>query len=157
MLTGARATSTHITTRAASVEDVDRLEELDDICFASRKWPREAWSEVVLHPAWRTLVAETPGGELAAAAVLLRHRPLASVASLAVAPDWRRRGVGACLLAECVRLSRDAGARLVALEVDKDNEPAVRLYRRFGFRARRAFQEDGVARLEMVLALSEGD
>lgn len=136
------------------MEDVDRLVELDDLCFASRRWPREAWREVVLHPAWRTLVAETPNSELAAAAVLLRQRPLASVASLAVAPGWRRRGVGAYLLAECVRLCRDAGARLVALEVDADNEPALRLYRRFGFRVRRSFQEDGVARLEMVLALA---
>ncbi len=135
------------------MEDVDRLAELDDLCFASRKWPREAWNEVVLHPAWRTLVAEAPSGELAAAAVLLRQRPLASLASLAVAPSWRRRGVGACLLAECVRLCRVAGARLVALEVDADNEPALRLYQRFGFRIRRGFQEDGVARLEMVLPL----
>jgi ribosomal-protein-alanine N-acetyltransferase len=153
MLTGARATSTHITTRAASVEDVDRLVELDELCFASRTWPREAWCEVVRHSAWYTLVAEAPSGELAAAAVLLCQRPLASVASLAVAPSWRRRGVGARLLGECLRLCRDTGASLVALELDADNEPALRLYHRFGFRVRRAFQEDGVARLEMVLSL----
>lgn len=153
MLTGARATFAGLTTRAASMDDLDRLAALDDLCFATRKWPREAWSEVLLHPAWRIVLAETAGGELAAAAVLLRDRPLASLASLAVAPPWRGRGVGACLLGECVRLSRAAGAQAVVLEVDEDNEPALRLYRRFGFRAYRAFEEDGVARLEMVLRL----
>lgn len=139
--------------RVATVEDVGRLAELDAACFAVRRWPQEAWSEVVLHPAWLTLVAEGPGGELAAAAVLLRHRPVASVASLAVAPNWRGRGIGATLLAECIRLSRAAQARLVALEVDGDNEGAVHLYRRFGFRTRRRFEEDGIPRLEMVLLL----
>lgn len=144
-----------MTMRVATVEDVGRLAGLDEVCFAARQWPPEAWGEVVLHPAWLTLVVETSGGELAAAAVLLRHRPLSSVASLAVAPGWRGRGIGSSLLDECISLCRRARATLVALEVDRDNEQAVRLYRRFGFRARRSFEEDGVARLEMVLALDD--
>lgn len=61
------------------------------------------------------------------------------VASLgmAVAPDWRRRGVGAALLAEVIRWARAVGVEKLALSVYPGNEAALRLYRTFGF------QEEG--------------
>lgn len=141
-------------TRPGTAEDVAALAELDAVCFGARRWPADAWREVVLHPAWLTLVAETPSGELAGAAVLLCQRPVASLASLAVDPSWRGHGIGSSLLADCIRLCRSARAREVVLEVDEDNEPALRLYRRFGFRPRRNFEDDGIGRLEMALTLS---
>jgi [ribosomal protein S18]-alanine N-acetyltransferase len=52
---------------------------------------------------------------------------------LAVAPDWRRRGLGEALLR---RLAEDAlarGARRLLLEMRRGN-PAESLYRGFGFR-----------------------
>jgi putative acetyltransferase len=59
----------------------------------------------------------------------------AHVASLgmAVARDWRGRGVGAALLAETFRWARWAGVEKLALSVYPGNEAARGLYRRFGF------------------------
>ncbi len=110
---------------------------------------------MILHPAWLTLVAETAGGELAGAAVLLCQRPVSSLASLAVAPAWRGCGIGSALLNDCILRCRGACANEVVLEVDEDNEPAMRLYRRFGFRPRRGFEDEGIRRVEMTLTLSE--
>jgi RimJ/RimL family protein N-acetyltransferase len=58
------------------------------------------------------------------------------VASLGmvVAADWRGRGVGTALLAECLRWAREKGVEKLALTVYPDNEPALALYRKFGFR-----------------------
>jgi ribosomal protein S18 acetylase RimI-like enzyme len=60
-------------------------------------------------------------------------RPLLNVHDLAVVPAWRGRGVGRALLeaveAEAVR----RGCCRLTLEVQDDNEPARRLYERFGF------------------------
>lgn len=153
MCTGVRSTSPGVRQRPATVHDVVSLAELDAVCFGAKRWPVEAWEEVVTHPSFFTLVVETPAGELAAAAVLLRQESLISLASLAVAPSWRGQGVGASLLDQCLRLARVFGGQLVALEVDENNDVAVNLYQRFGFRVQRGFVEDGVARLEMVLAL----
>ena len=52
------------------------------------------------------------------------------VESLAVRASWRRRGVGAALLAEALRRLWDAGERCVGLGVDADNPAAIRLYAR---------------------------
>jgi putative acetyltransferase len=50
-----------------------------------------------------------------------------------VARDWRGRGVGSALLAEGFRWAAWAGVEKVTLTVYPHNEPAIRLYRKFGF------------------------
>lgn len=57
------------------------------------------------------------------------------VASLgmAVARDWRGRGVGSALMAECVRWGHEVGVEKLALSVYPDNDAARALYRKYGF------------------------
>jgi ribosomal protein S18 acetylase RimI-like enzyme len=55
------------------------------------------------------------------------------VDALAVAPRWRRRGVGRALLAEADRLAADQGLRGVALDTGIENRAARALYQRSGF------------------------
>jgi len=61
------------------------------------------------------------------------------VASLgmAVAPDWRGRGVGSALLVEAIRWAKEMRVEKLALSVYPHNEAALALYRKFGF------QEEG--------------
>ena len=54
--------------------------------------------------------------------------------NLSVAAGNQRRGHGAALLSECIRISRALGARNVYLEVRPTNRAAQALYARFGFR-----------------------
>src|SRR3954451_10206190 len=53
--------------------------------------------------------------------------------NLAVLPDFRRRGVGAELLAYVLREGAGMGALRATLEVRRSNTPAIMLYERFGF------------------------
>jgi ribosomal protein S18 acetylase RimI-like enzyme len=58
----------------------------------------------------------------------------AFVKDLAVAPAWRRRGLGSALLHEASRALRERAAPAIALKVDADNPSgALRLYRSLGF------------------------
>jgi L-phenylalanine/L-methionine N-acetyltransferase len=59
-------------------------------------------------------------------------RHVASI-GMAVARDWRGRGVGSALLAEAVRWAEHAGVEKLGLSVYPDNERARALYRKFGF------------------------
>ena len=63
-------------------------------------------------------------------------RHVASIGMFVVS-DMRGRGIGAALLAACVRWGRDTGVEKLALSVYPHNEAAIALYRRFGF------QEEG--------------
>jgi ribosomal protein S18 acetylase RimI-like enzyme len=53
--------------------------------------------------------------------------------SLAVAPEWRRRGIGTRLVNAVVELALEHGLSAVSLSVEPDN-PARTIYLRVGFR-----------------------
>lgn len=69
----------------------------------------------------------------------------AHVTTIAVDPEWRRRGVGSRLMAAAARAAAGRGYRNVTLEVRVSNKPAQEMYRRFGFAPagiRRAYYPD---------------
>ena len=52
---------------------------------------------------------------------------------MAVAREWRGRGVGAALVQAAIDWSREQGLHKLSLEVFPHNEAAIGLYRKFGF------------------------
>lgn len=138
--------------REALADDLPALVDLDRQCFGRRAWSPREWREVVLDPAFAVIVLAR-GDALLAAAVLLGWPPQASLASIAVAPGHRNRGLGTRMLHEAIARARRAGAHFLSLEVDLLNRDARRLYRREGFGVVRRFREDGRQRVEMALRL----
>ena len=82
----------------------------------------------------------------------------AHLLNLSVAAESQRRGYGAALLAESIRIARALGARNVYLEVRPTNRAAQALYARFGFRhvaLRRGYYPAGTQREDaLVFALA---
>ena len=72
--------------------------------------------------------------------------------AISVLPAFRGQGIGTALLSAVLAQLRQAGCRQVSLSVQKEN-PALRLYRRFGFETLRETQEEYI----MVRALQEGE
>jgi ribosomal protein S18 acetylase RimI-like enzyme len=62
---------------------------------------------------------------------------LGAIQNLGIVPAWRGRGLGAALLVHALHGFRAAGLGRAVLEVTAHNDPAVRLYRRLGFRRRK--------------------
>jgi GNAT superfamily N-acetyltransferase len=56
------------------------------------------------------------------------------LANVAVDPEERSRGIGRALVEASIRLARQRGASILILQVEPDNERAVRLYTHLGFR-----------------------
>jgi ribosomal-protein-alanine N-acetyltransferase len=81
-------------------------------------------------------VAETgePAGTIAGMIVVWLILDEAHVASIAVHPDHRRRGIGARLLCTALKEAIQKGSRLATLEVRANNLGAQELYTRFGFK-----------------------
>ena len=62
-------------------------------------------------------------------------RGRANIQNIGVTPHHRGRGVGAALILASIAGMQQVGITRVGLEVTAQNEPAVRLYKRLGFRA----------------------
>jgi len=91
---------------------------------ASGQGPEARWTRWLRPPAARRIV-----GYLGCWYIVDE----AHVSTLAVHPDFRRQGVGEALLVIMLRAAAGLGATLATLEVRLSNEPAQRLYRKYGF------------------------
>lgn len=81
------------------------------------------------------VIREPESGAVAAYIFFRRIADEVHIFRIAVAPAWRRRGMGARLVDACLRAAGRAGARAALLEVRPSNTAAVALYRSYGFRA----------------------
>lgn len=81
----------------------------------------------------------------------------AEIMTIGVAKAHQRQGIAAGLLAALIDRAREQGARRMLLEVRVDNEPALALYRRFGFTRmglrKRYYQPEGIDAYTMSLDL----
>jgi ribosomal protein S18 acetylase RimI-like enzyme len=75
-----------------------------------------------------------PGGPCGTVQGLSERGGVGAIQNLGVTPAWRGQGLGAALLLQALHGFRRAGLYRGLLEVTAQNDTAVRLYRRLGFR-----------------------
>jgi [ribosomal protein S18]-alanine N-acetyltransferase len=114
--------------RRATESDGSRLEEIERSCFEDCPWDA---ASILHHECW---VAEIDGiivGFMVARQLVSGNADLAGereILNLAVAPAWRRRGIGLALLNHEL-----TSAAIRFLEVRETNAAARSLYARVGF------------------------
>jgi len=59
------------------------------------------------------------------------------VSNVAVYPEFRGRGIGKALMLEAERLTRESGAERIVLDVERNNERAIAIYKRLGYSVER--------------------
>jgi ribosomal-protein-alanine N-acetyltransferase len=90
-------------------------------------------SELALRSTRAYTVARVDGQVVGYSGLMLTG-PDAHVTTIAVDPEWHRRGIGSRLLLNMARQAVARGASHLTLEVRVSNKPAQELYRAFGFR-----------------------
>ena len=123
--------------RRAEVSDCDILADIHSASF-KRGWSGAEFESLLVQDGTHALIAfhrNAFGMRTAAGFNLFRLvEDEAEILSIAVAPHYRRRGVGRLLLEEALRQLYRDGASTVHLEVEDSNLPAITLYRRLEFR-----------------------
>jgi len=74
------------------------------------------------------------GDEPIATAICVRDGSLAGLFEIATQPDRRGKGFGRRVLLSALKWARSHGAEMAWLQVEADNEAALRLYKSLGFR-----------------------
>lgn len=121
--------------RRAVPEDIDALIRLEEACFQEDRISRRSFRTLLARPTATTIIA-TFDDRLVGYAMLLFRKGTALVRlySLAVSPDYANRGLGRHLLKAAEQTAFDKGRVYLRLEVREDNEKAITLYRRCGYR-----------------------
>lgn len=123
-------------------------------------WTAEQFLAELTKPYAHTLVVylqQEPTSVLVGYAVYWLVGPELHLLNLAVAPAWRRQGIGRALLTEALRRGREAGAEIAWLEVRPSNTAALALYHSLGFRqvmVRKRYYESGEDALILMLSLT---
>jgi len=122
--------------RRMAVGDLEQVTAIDNQSF-SLPWPERSFRyEVLENQASRPWVAEIEENgvrRIAAMAVIWLIIDEAHLATIAVRPDYRRRGIAQKLLATALLAAYAEGARKVFLEVRRGNTAAQAMYEQFGF------------------------
>ena len=124
----------------AEAVPVIRLMELDDVgpvLAIERVSSPDPWTPGILHDELRgegrRYYVATNGGQVVGFCGMLTQVGEGHVTNIAVAPSFRARRIAAHLLLRGVRWALEQHVGALTLEVRVGNEPAIRLYRRFGF------------------------
>lgn len=111
--------------------DLDQVYAIENVSFTC-PWTRESFRRLLPRNDVDMLVAGMAAG-VAGYAIVWYAADDAELGNLAVAPEWRRRGVGGHLLDAAIGQARLRGARRLFLEVRVSNAAAEALYRSRGF------------------------
>jgi RimJ/RimL family protein N-acetyltransferase len=141
---GAGGDASAVVVRPLAEDDVDAAVEMFAAVVAEGRWMgtepgfeederRAAWWRGLADPHQRSFVAVATDGTIVGSASF--HLAGYGVADLgmAVAAEWRGRGVGAQLLDALIAAASDVGAHKLSLQVWPHNARAVALYERRGF------------------------
>jgi len=115
--------------------DLDAVMEIEGASFRSPMPARMALEEMGREWAHIDIVRDRAGRNVAAFSNYWVVADEVHLLNLATHPEARRAGHASRLLAHIIEVGRERKCRFVTLEVRRSNAAAVRLYRRFGFRA----------------------
>ena len=133
---------------------LDRILQVERASFGADAWPRQSFLEYYDDCRALFLVGKS-SRRIAGYIVACVEGRDGEIASLAVHPGYRRKGVAAALISRVLRELRTAGIRRIELMVRVDNTAGAQLYRSFGFRrvrTVRGYYEDGGDGLLMRLS-----
>jgi ribosomal-protein-alanine N-acetyltransferase len=124
-----------VTMRRLELSDLDAVERIERASYPA-PWSRAMFAGELAKPSSLSLAALNEEEDLVGYLVLSRYVDAWHVMNLAVEPDWRRRGIASALLERLLLETKGDTDRGYTLEVRVSNVGAIRLYERFGFRAR---------------------
>ncbi|MFT4766919.1 MAG: ribosomal-protein-alanine N-acetyltransferase [Glaciecola sp.] len=144
--------------REAVPADAPALLRIEEQCFVTDRIKPRQMRYLLTRARALNLVADSDARAVAYLSCLtpVRTDRPARLYSLAVAPDFRRRGLAFALLERLVDDLCERGYRRLRLEVRVGDRRTQALYQRFGFRELsriEAYYEDGEAALRMGTTL----
>jgi [ribosomal protein S18]-alanine N-acetyltransferase len=125
-----------LTLRPYTPEDFDTLYEIDQACYEPAiAYSKREFRNYLRFPGAECAIAEE-SQEVAGFCLTAHQETRGYIITIDVLEKYRRRGVGAALLAEVERRLAVHGVKEIGLETATDNDSAVAFWQRHGYRTR---------------------
>lgn len=87
----------------------------------------------VIEPGGQIFMAVCNGKTVGTVAMIPSDKGVFELTKMAVSPEFQGRGIANDLMRACIDFGRRVGARIIFLESHRSLQPALELYRKFGF------------------------
>jgi ribosomal protein S18 acetylase RimI-like enzyme len=127
--------SLSFTIQNANWRDLSTLRQLEGVCFEKDAWPMLDLIAALTFPDvihLKAIVGDKMVGFVGGD--VKRSEGIGWVTTLAVLPGYRRQGIASALLRECEQALLAQAIQFIRLCVRRDNDEAIRLYQRYGYR-----------------------
>ena len=122
--------------RKLKLRDLAAIEEIERTSYPT-PWSRSMFAGELAKPSSICLGAvDADKEELVGYLIISRYVDAWHVMNIAVAPEYRRRGIARSLMERLFEVTARDARRGYTLEVRVSNEAAIRLYEELGFKAR---------------------
>ena len=122
--------------RRLGMRDLGAIEDIERASYPT-PWSRSMFASELAKPSSLCLGAfDAATDALAGYLIISRYVDAWHVMNVAVAPEYRRRGIATTLLERLFEVTAGRGRRGYTLEVRVSNTGAIKLYERLGFRSR---------------------
>jgi ribosomal-protein-alanine N-acetyltransferase len=122
--------------RKLKLRDLTKIEEIERTSYPT-PWSRSMFAGELAKPSSICLGAiDGEHDELVGYLIISRYVDAWHVMNIAVAPEFRRKGIARRLMERLFEVTARDARRGYTLEVRVSNEAAIRLYEELGFRAR---------------------
>lgn len=117
--------------RGLGASDLDDLVQLEKVCF-SHSWTRKQFLMGLELGSFRLLGIRTDGQLVGYIAFSMVEDEM-EILNLAVHPDFRKKKLGSALMEKTFDVCLSEGAVKSFLDVRESNEPAIALYKKYGY------------------------
>ena len=126
-------------------DDVDGVIEIEQSAYGDHHWSKESFLNEISNELARYYSLYTPNGILAGYAGCWHILEEAHITTIAIRPEYRRKKFGEALLKKIIDDCYSEKIKYITLEVRVSNEPAIKLYSKYGFSSfgtRKAYYQD---------------
>lgn len=126
-------------------ENLDDIIRVEEKAYGEHHWSKESFFNELNNELARYFCAFDETGNLTGYCGCWQILEEAHVTNVAVSPDYRRRHIGEALLTAILKSCYNAKIKYLTLEVRVSNEPAIKLYEKYGFKSlgvRKGYYQD---------------
>lgn len=112
-------------------KDIDQVMNVERVCF-SLPWSKTSFENELNNELAYYQCAEV-SGKIAGYMGMWRIIDECHITNIAILPEYRNKGIAGMLIKKMVEICRCSEVSAMTLEVRVSNEPAINLYRKYGF------------------------
>ena len=126
-------------------EHLDEVIKVEEKAYGEHHWSKESFFNELNNQLAKYFCAFNEQGELVGYCGCWQILEEAHITNVAVSPDFRRKNVGEALLVAIIKSCYKEMVKYLTLEVRVSNEPAIKLYEKYGLKSlgiRKGYYQD---------------